>query len=345
MNFPWHHDAAPIPEDLSSDLHAAYAIPVPDLAFDLRAASGATLPLPAHQRFTLRRVAFATGGVVAAAAALLLTPVIFGGGAKAVSAEQIINRAQQAAFSNVTSNGKPYHLVATTDVFQKGFASRTETWSLDPAHTRTEETVDSNGIFGTSQDGTDFWLYTNAPAGLRVVHVANVPPGSLSPGSGVPSFADFLSQETIKDCHFRSLEGTQTVAGREAYVVRLDPDASNCPDSMREQFVAQGGATQGSTRIWIDAETSIALRMEQVASDGTRGYHYEVSKFEVGAAIDPSVFTYRPPAGATVIEMPNAVYAIRVLAVLTGGEDLSFKSGPPPPPNTKTPTPDANAKP
>lgn len=338
MNFRRRRDAEPVSEALSSDLQAAYAVSVPDLKFDLQSAELAAPARPIHRPLTLRRAAFATGAVATVAAALLLLPALFGEGAKPLRADEIVSRAQQAATRNATANGQPYHLVAVTDLSNKtpGGSSRTETWSLDATHVRTEST-DPSGAFGTIQDGKQFWMYTTADTGgLRVVHVADVGPETAGPGgSGVLSFADYLTSASVKDCQSRIQEGTATLDGREAYVVRLVPDPNNCPDSKR---LALDG--RGYTRIWVDRETFIALRMEQVADDGTVGYSYRVTEFQVGSPIASSVFAYQPPAGATVVEASNLSTAKAAVAGVLGDYKTQGKSesGPQKPPDANAPT-------
>lgn len=331
MNFRRRRDAEPVSEALSTDLQAAYAVSVPELKFDPQTAELAAPARSPHRPLTLRRVAFASGGVAAVAAALLVLPAIFNGGTKAVSAEEIVTRAQQAASRNATANGRPYHLVAVTDLSNKtpGGSSRTETWSLDATHVRTEST-DPSGAYGTIQDGSQFWMYTTAGASPRVVHVADVGGETAGPGgAGVLSFADYLQSASVKDCQSRVQEGAATLDGRDAYVVRLDPDPNNCPDSKRLALGAQG-----YTRIWVDRETFVALRMEQVAPDGTVGYSYRVTEFQVGGQIASSVFDYQPPAGATVVEASD----LRDAKMAVAGES-NFKtqgksdSGPQKPPD------------
>jgi outer membrane lipoprotein-sorting protein len=318
MYFLRRRDADPVSESLSAGLRDAYAVSVPDLKVDLETAELASPARATQHALTLRRAAFATGAVAVVAAALLVLPALFGGGTKAVTAEEIVNRAQQAATRNATANGRPYHLVAVTDLSGKipGGSSRTETWSLDPTHVRTE-TTDPAAVFGTIQDGSHFWMYMTADAGLRVVHVADIGAEAAGRGgAGVLSFADYLTSASVKDCQSRVQEGTETLDGRDAYVVRLVPDPNNCPDSKR---LAVGGL--GYTRVWVDRETFVALRMEQVAPDGTVGYSYRVIEFQVGGPIAPSVFAYDPPAGATVVEASNLAESKAALA-----GDKSYKS-------------------
>lgn len=74
-----------------------------------------------------------------------------------------------------------------------------------------------------------------------------------------------------------TLEGTETVAGREAYVLRLDYTG-----------------TSSVTRLWIDSEYYVLLDSTDTLGGIT------VTAFEINPTLDPAMFTYVPEAGSTV---------------------------------------------
>jgi hypothetical protein len=78
-----------------------------------------------------------------------------------------------------------------------------------------------------------------------------------------------------------------------------------------------------TTRMWVDQETFITLKMETDSDQGPLA-SYEVTEFEVNPDFDPSVFDYQPPAGVNVVEA-QAPQDIKI--VLSGGVPGSSTGG------------------
>lgn len=183
----------------------------------------------------------------------------------------------------------------------------------------------------TSLTGTQRWRMWHSPDGLRVAHqllaqeqdlVVNrdeawwwdsadlrairLDLSPLGPALGIGPGGSFTSPATFGDtaldpiglaralirgvapCASASVQGTTTVAGRDAYVFTLTPLAA---DSL-----------VGSVRFAIDAETRLPLRVEVLPRDGgdaAIAAGFTTVSFE---PIDPAMFAFDPPPGATVSE-------------------------------------------
>ncbi len=95
-------------------------------------------------------------------------------------------------------------------------------------------------------------------------------------------------------CASASVQGTTTVAGRDAYVFALTPLAT---DSL-----------VGSVRLAIDAETRLPLWVEVLSRGGgdpAIAAGYIAVSFD---PIDPAMFAFEPPPGATVSEASDLTH-------------------------------------
>lgn len=128
-----------------------------------------------------------------------------------------------------------------------------------------------------------------------------------------------------------SVDGTALVAGRPAYDLVLSPRSTR--------------TLIGSVRVAIDAQTRLPLRLE-VTPTGATAPAIEAGFTSVSLdAIDPSTFTFSPPAGATVTTpvtgdlpgMPTADHAAepRTRTFGTGFDTrVAVRLEGPPPPET-----------
>jgi outer membrane lipoprotein-sorting protein len=174
----------------------------------------------------------------------------------------------------------------------------------------------------TSLTGTQRWRVWHSPDGLRVAHLLvareqdlvvnrdaawwwdsadlrairldltamrSATGGSSPTPSDTPFDPIELARTLIRGvapCASVSVQGTTTVAGRDAYVLALTPLTD---DSLL-----------GSVRFAIDARTRLPLRVEVLPRGGgdpaiTAGY--TAVSFD---PIDPAMFAFEPPPGATV---------------------------------------------
>lgn len=294
---------------LEAALTEVFAAPVPNLAFE------APWPLSeAHRPGLLRRhwrPAGALVGIAAAIGAFLLVPS-FGGDSSTVNAQDILDRAEQTASSFSPSSGTTsYHLVATWGG-DKG-ASTTEIWFRDSGHVRSS----FGDEFGTVINGDEVWMYMSTGSTLRVAHgpaeaLAEFVGQAAPTGNGL---ASVLAQYGDESCQQATLSGDGTVAGRDAYIVRVSPAPESCPGDIKAQAMAEYAGFQV---ISVDKETFITLKVE--AGDGSGlTTSYVVTLLDTGRAIPDEVFDYSPPAGAIVTEVASNTEAKNAISGIDAG--------------------------
>ena len=323
------HAADPNPDPvLEAALHAAYDVPVPVLSF--------TPPQPRHQPQPARwlsrhrRPAFGFAALTVLAAAILGSTALLGGGTGAVDAAQILARANAAA--SATGGAGSYHLVATNSNPGKD-AQQTETWYLDATHVRIESRDGSTGTTIVT-DGTQTWLALTQNGVTRVAHSPGTGPiaADTVSASDDPAALSTVLQEYGGDCGRVTQEGETSVLGRAAYRINVVPgaaaDAATNPKCAAENQ-KYGKTDRGSLEVAVDKATYLPLRVQQLAPDGAAQFTYQVTELEVGS-VDPSVFDYQAPAGATIIEADSGATNIPVLAGLkqavTGGKPVPAPS-------------------
>ncbi len=224
----------------------------------------------------------------------------------AVSAQELLASTIEAASHPVTISGQ-----ATTTI----------DLGLPELPTSIGSGVSLPGIL-TSLTGTQRWRVWHSPDGLRVAHLlvareqdlvvnrdaawwwdsadlrairldlASIrsAAGDRSPAeNGTPFDPAALARTLIQGmapCASASVQGTTTVAGRDAYVLALTP--------LTEDSLV------GSVRFAIDAQTRLPLRAEVLPRGGgapALSAGYTSVSFD---PIDPAMFAFEPPPGATV---------------------------------------------
>jgi outer membrane lipoprotein-sorting protein len=110
--------------------------------------------------------------------------------------------------------------------------------------------------------------------------------------------------EGLGPCASLSVQGTATVAGRDTYVLALTPTTSD--------------SRIGSVQIDIDAATRVPLRVA-VVPVGTEDPAIEAGYTSVSfAPVDPSMFDFTPPPGATVRDAADLAPGPRTAAAGDG---------------------------
>ena len=140
------------------------------------------------------------------------------------------------------------------------------------------------------RNGTDVWLYDSADN--TAVHTTL--PGDAAataeptgPGYTPSELADKFLAEVTPSTEVSLAENTQ-VAGRDAYELVLTPNTDN--------------TLVGSVSIAVDAETGLPLRVRVEALDATEPA-ISVAFTTLSLEAPPAdLFTFTPPAGATVTE-------------------------------------------
>jgi outer membrane lipoprotein-sorting protein len=243
----------------------------------------------------------------------------------AVSAQELLASTIEAASHPVTISGQ---VTTTIDL------------GLPELPTSITTGVGLPGIL-TSLTGTQRWRVWHSPDGLRVAHLLvareqdlvvnrdaawwwdsadlrairldlsamrSSAGGPSSAPAGTPFDPAGLARTLIKSmapCASVSVQGTTTVAGRDAYVLALTP--------LTEDSLV------GSVRFAIDAATRLPLRAE-VLPRGRGAPALSAGYTSVSFdAIDPAMFTFEPPPGATV---RDAADLAREAAGASGGSGV-----------------------
>lgn len=148
------------------------------------------------------------------------------------------------------------------------------------------------------RDGQDLYVWRSDSNTAQHVtlperdEAAESPESPPVPGGASPADAATAALAAIDPSTAVSLDGTASVAGRDAYELVLEPRDT-------ESLV-------GEVRIAVDAATAFPLRI-QVTPRGASEPAYE-NGFEsvTFGAPSPEVFAFSPPPGATVTELGDA---------------------------------------
>lgn len=342
--------------ELSRRLHleARPADPSPEFVERLRqrfngstADSSATTPARRDERRRRWRWWIA----VPAAAAAILAAVVAGvllldRGAETANAAEILRSAAAAAASPADAGIATIILetVQEEDVLPDyqptvgGVRQRTVAryWYGGPDRGRYEtetsvldedgEVASTYGWTTVRADGT-VWQYR---AATNLVQI-NIDDGSFRMLSAVlAGDADVPGQTSIDEivdglavngrgCFEADVTGTEEIAGRAVYVLQLDQVgcfSNSIP-----------GELQGRQVWYIDRETSLVLGRERYTADGALYSRMTATRVEYNTAVDPQVFTFQAPEGATVLDFrpkpaPSDAEFHRQLAEIAGEVDF-----------------------
>jgi outer membrane lipoprotein-sorting protein len=141
----------------------------------------------------------------------------------------------------------------------------------------------------------------------------------LSGGAGLEALL-----RNVEECFVAELDGTATVAGREAHVILLRPRevgkvetgpiaADSCHAALAHEPSERGGRVAEQTlALWIDSEHYFVLKAEKIvylsgdAYPGVSLARSEVVGVQFDVEIDPERFTFTPPEGVEVIEVSGS---------------------------------------
>lgn len=129
-------------------------------------------------------------------------------------------------------------------------------------------------------DGKWIWVYYPS---VDEKQVMRAPVGAGGAG-GADLQAQFLGDPLTR--FTPTLEGTESVRGRRAYVLLLTPRVDTGFRSLK---------------VWVDAQDHLVRRFELVESNGVRR-HFELDRLEVDVAAPDSLFRFTPPEGARIVE-------------------------------------------
>jgi hypothetical protein len=119
--------------------------------------------------------------------------------------------------------------------------------------------------------------------------------GALSPfGQEVEDLGALFEQAAQPgECLVPRVTGTETVAGREAYV--LDLGEPKCYSSSAPDL-------NGRQTMWVDKETFLVLKRVYQGPDGAPVLTREVTSLKLGAEVPAERFTFTPEAGMLVYD-------------------------------------------
>jgi outer membrane lipoprotein-sorting protein len=138
-------------------------------------------------------------------------------------------------------------------------------------------------------DGTTFWSWNSAD---KTVTKATKQAGQAQSTPADPTKAATDALSALQPTSVVSVDGTDEVAGRPAYDLVLAPKPTE-RTLLRE------------VRIAVDSEKRVPLRLT-VLAQGSSSPALQVGFTDLTfGAQDPSLFTFTPPAGATVTDAPN----------------------------------------
>jgi negative regulator of sigma E activity len=122
-----------------------------------------------------------------------------------------------------------------------------------------------------------------------------------------------LSQYS-EGCQIAHTGGEDVVAGRPAYKIVVSTDVDAC----RELYAPKEPEKLGPLTVWVDKESFLPLKTEQLDATGAPMYVYEVTQIEVGDDIPDSAFAFQAPPGTTVQDVADMTEAKFVLSGYTG---------------------------
>jgi hypothetical protein len=275
-------------------------------------------------RETIARSARLRGVVVLVTAAVLLTgfAVVSGRASSApslpaVSARQLLARAVRALSADPTISGNvAAHIdLGLPDLPDEGAAAATgpaatlisslsgdhrlRVWhSPDGARVSDLLPVAERSIIVSR---TDAWLWDSSS--MTAVHLGPFGPAAPKAASTGAAAAALVDPVAIADRTLQALSptttvavsGTTSVAGRDAYVLTLEPRTAQ--------------TLVGKVEVDVDAHTWLPLRAA-VFARGAAGPAVSAGFTSVGfGPIDPSIYRFTPPPGAKVITPGSAVTA------------------------------------
>ena len=151
------------------------------------------------------------------------------------------------------------------------------------------------------RDGDDAWVWRSDQRSALHADLSDLPEGAdhpepmTAPGATTPADAARTALEALDPSTAVSLDGTASVAGRDAYELVLEPRS--------------GDSLVGEVRLAVDAETSYPLRV-QVTARGASEPAFESGFTSISfTAPGEEVFDFAPPAGTEVEEVDVAALA------------------------------------
>lgn len=211
---------------------------------------------------------------------------------RAVSAEEIITRAQQAASKPAFQS---FHGVNIShDTFEgKSTTGRMEEWFLAPESYCYDIVVTGESVLRSARcmSGKQGTWY------MSQWDLAMLRDYSTIPFAGSASLDDVAS-DRFAYLYDRVIAGTETIQGRTAWVLDItlkSPLPPNAPDGYQTPMVHR--------RLWVDQEAFFVLKSMVWNGDKELISTSEFESFEINQSISPEVFNYNPPADALIADI------------------------------------------
>ncbi len=222
------------------------------------------------------------------------------------------------ALETLDAAGSGHAIVqATADLPQRSVSGEVEIWvqrragpNGEPAFRLVVLSASEANLVGATavSDGSQFWLYdqarntvvtgrTDEMAAALAAHLAE----RANQGDRIPDYdpESFDRPETPEEAVARLLEyvtaernGSETLPAGEAHRLRLVPIPEQMPDEAR--------AAGGYVTLWLRQDDRLPLALEY--AEGSLGdARVEATLAEIDLVMDPGLFQFEIPAGATVI--------------------------------------------
>jgi outer membrane lipoprotein-sorting protein len=255
----------------------------------------------------LRRWQAVVGLATAAALVLALVgaAITWFGPSQPVSAQAILDQAQQTAAQDAAPSGViTYHLTETQSHSVKlpGGTITTETWYAGSNHQRTDTQIkDATGAVvsssGQISNGAETWIYSTENGQTRVIHATGTQWNTSSPDRVAGDFdanpsqggsvADLIAQynQSDKGCQTATQQGQATVAGRSVYVIILTPKQGqdSCGSRKATDAASQGrDATSQATDVASQAQVATARANKVMAATANAGQNVSRGQIELG---------------------------------------------------------------
>ena len=275
------------------------ALPAIDFAQTARIAA-------APRRLPAKRWRIALVGATAAAVALFLTSGagLLSHGTAEVSAQAILDRTQAAADTYAPADQDvPYHLVATSTTTGSR-PTTTETWWADNQHFKTE-VLDPDGVVLSEQvrNGNDFWVAARVDGVLKAAHTSltdsnlHISAGSMS-GAGVSFAVGGPGLFKGGDCGAPQSSGTDEVAGRSTYVIKMPTLAdSGCGPGFSASTDGKGAGVQSRSET---VASGPGPSFSGAPPDGARGVRAAGIAIDVQPKADGSQLMPQGPIDVTL---------------------------------------------
>jgi len=152
-------------------------------------------------------------------------------------------------------------------------------------------------------DGETMWTYNPQQNTVMIMELPDMPE------QNEPDYLKLIGM-MMNESDF-SLEGTDKVDGRTAYIIDMAPKDES-------DFGMSGGM-----KVWVDKETWMPLKMEMKNADGNPLYSIEYRNFQTNTGISDEEFQFEIPEGAEVQTMDEFVSPERI-TVEEAREEATF---------------------